>query len=123
MIKESIEERIDHLERMVLLHSFIYYQLNNNLVSDTKYEEFCRELEKLIKEQPEIFKKSVYYKIFKTWNRCTGMDFKYPQEIQNVAFRLMDNKIIRKAMYEREQKKNNTLVKDQNKVSKPKTRK
>lgn len=36
------------LERMFLVNSYLYYQMNTNLIEDYKYDEICKELSELL---------------------------------------------------------------------------
>lgn len=64
---------IDYLQRVIIIHSYIYYELNDNLISDKEYDEKARELVKLKNEYPELWKKSYYYKQFgDDYNGATG---------------------------------------------------
>ena len=57
-------EKIQLLERWILVQSFAYYELNANIASDFKYDANARQLAELKKEYPEEFKRSRYYDIF-----------------------------------------------------------
>ena len=66
-------ERIDFLQRYIILHSYIYYELNSNIISDKKYDEKSKELVRYKNEYPELWKKSMYYKQFgDDYNGSTG---------------------------------------------------
>lgn len=56
--------RIQLLQRWILVHSFIYYELNENIATDFQYDANARQLAELKKEHPEEFTKSRYYDIF-----------------------------------------------------------
>lgn len=76
-LKESFDnyalEKINFLQRYIILHSYIYYELNNNLISDKQYDEKSKELVKLKNEYPELWKQSMYYKQFgDEYNGATG---------------------------------------------------
>jgi len=57
-------EYVDYLQRYIILHSYIYYELNNNIISDKQYDDKTRELVKYKNEYPDIWKQSMYYKQF-----------------------------------------------------------
>ena len=57
-------EKIQLLERSILVNSFAYYELNENILSDFQYDANARQLAELKKEYPEDFKKSRYYDYF-----------------------------------------------------------
>lgn len=67
------QEYIDFLQRFIILHSYIYYELNNNVISDKKYDEKSKELVRYKNEYPELWKNSMYYKQFgDEYNGATG---------------------------------------------------
>lgn len=61
----NIVERIQLLQRSILVNSFAYYELNENILSDYQYDANARQLAELKKEHPDEFKRSRYYKYFK----------------------------------------------------------
>lgn len=66
-------ERIDFLQRYIILHSYIYYELNENVISDKEYDQKAKELVKYKDDYPELWKKSMYYKQFgDDYNGATG---------------------------------------------------
>lgn len=60
----NIVEKIQLLQRSILVNSFSYYELNDNILSDFQYDANARQLEELSKEHPEEFKRSRYYRYF-----------------------------------------------------------
>ena len=68
----TVVEKIQLLERWLLVQSFAYYELNENIASDFKYDANARELAELKKEYPEEFERSRYYDIFHDY--CSDVD-------------------------------------------------
>lgn len=60
----SVVEKIQLLQRWILVQSFSYYELNENIASDFKYDANARQLERLITENPDEAKRSRYYDYF-----------------------------------------------------------
>lgn len=60
----TIKERIDLLERSILVNSCAYYELNDNILPDYKYDANTVQLENFAKQFPAEFIKSRYYKYF-----------------------------------------------------------
>ena len=60
----NIVEKIQLLQRSILVNSFAYYELNDNILSDFQYDANARQLEELAKGYPEEFKRSRYYPYF-----------------------------------------------------------
>ena len=89
MIKQTILEKINQRERQLLVHCCLYYGMNENIISDDKYDFFSFDLADLIKKYPDDFKKSAYYKDFLEFNPSTGLGIKYRKpEIIKVAYHL-----------------------------------
>lgn len=72
--KLSIIDQISFLQRYIIIHSIIYYHLNSNVISDSKYDEYAKYLEKLIKLNDKEFKESQYYYAFTDYSSATGFD-------------------------------------------------
>lgn len=69
----TTQEYIDFLQRYIILHSYIYYELDNNVISDRIYDLKSKELVKLKMEYPDLWKTSMYYKQFgDDYNGATG---------------------------------------------------
>lgn len=60
----TIAEYINFLQRYIIVHSYIYYELNTNVVSDREYDLKAKELVSLKDQYPELWKDSLYYKQF-----------------------------------------------------------
>ena len=60
----TTQNYIDFLQRYIIVHSYIYYELNNNYISDKDYDAKSKELAKYRNEYPELWKNSMYYKQF-----------------------------------------------------------
>lgn len=67
-------EQINWLQRYIIVHSYIYYQLNDNFIADHQYDEKSKLLVKLKERYPEEWRRSQYYRQFgKDYNGATGM--------------------------------------------------
>lgn len=72
------QDYIDFLQRFILVHSYIYYELDNNVISDKFYDEKSKELVHLKNQYPELWKSSMYYKQFgDDYNGATGFTLFY----------------------------------------------
>lgn len=67
-------EKIQLLQRSILVQSYCYYELNQNLLSDYQYDMNTRQLLDLKKSAPGDFRKSKYYKYFDNFESGTGFD-------------------------------------------------
>ena len=56
----------------MLVHSCIYYHLNQNSISDKQWDTWARELRDLQNQYPEISKQVTLYEHFKDWDASTG---------------------------------------------------
>ena len=73
MSKLTTQEYIDFLQRFIIVHSYIYYELDNNVISDKEYDAKSKELVKYKNEYPDLWKNSMYYKQFgDDYNGSTG---------------------------------------------------
>lgn len=68
----SIVDKINLLQRSILVNSFAYYELDSNLLSDFQYDANAMQLAELKKQYPEEFKRSRYYPYF--YDYCTEDD-------------------------------------------------
>ena len=57
-------EKIQLLQRWILVQSFAYYELNENIATDFQYDTNARQLEELLNKYPDEFKRSRYYEYF-----------------------------------------------------------
>lgn len=90
----STQEYINFLQRFIIVHSYIYYELNDNVISDKDYDTKAKELVKYKNEYPELWKSSEYYKQFgDDYNGATGFSLYHElnehqkEIIQSIAYR------------------------------------
>ena len=57
-------EKIQLLQRSILVNSFCYYELDSNLLSDYQYDFDALQLAELKRDYPEDFRNSRYYEYF-----------------------------------------------------------
>lgn len=60
----NIVEKMQLLQRSILVNSFAYYELNNNILSDFQYDANAMQLVELMKNHPEEAKRSRYSEYF-----------------------------------------------------------
>lgn len=77
--------KIQQRRLQLLVHSYIYYVLNDNIVSDSTWNSWSNELVLLQKKYPKTSKKVPYYKQFKDWDGSTGAFLTYDSKIANTA--------------------------------------
>lgn len=85
------KEKIELLQRAILVHSFMYYELDQSVLPDWKYDANSKQLVELIKDFPEAFRQSRYYKYFHDFNGSTGYHLtsriKKNKELYNAVYR------------------------------------
>jgi hypothetical protein len=65
-------EKIQLLQRSILVNSLVYYDLDDNLLSDFQYDANARQLAELKKQYPEEFNRSRYYDYF--YDYCSDVE-------------------------------------------------
>lgn len=65
---------INRRERQILVHSYIYYELDQNLIPDSTWTKWAFELAELRDKHPDIYKRSVYSWAFIDFDGSTGFD-------------------------------------------------
>lgn len=91
----DIASLIKRRRRQILVHSCIYYELNESLISDSQWSEWASELEELQSNYPEIASNVEYAKEFKDFDHSTGANLRdaYNQpDIVSLAIRLLHYK-------------------------------
>lgn len=86
---QTIEEKIKQRRLQMLVHSYIYYELDKNIVDDTTWSKWAMELVKLQKENPIASKNVEYYEEFKDWDGSTGAFLKFDDKTKKRAERLL----------------------------------
>jgi NAD-dependent DNA ligase len=81
---------LDRLIRQFLVHSFLYYQLDESIISDENYDRICVQLKDAIKGQD----KYLYQNLIENSLGNEGSGFSihrknYPPEIISTAFHLL----------------------------------
>ena len=70
----SYKLRIETLQRWVLIHSILYYEMDESLVSDKVFDEHAKTLVGLQKEHRASAKHSQYWYVFHDFDGTTGFD-------------------------------------------------
>jgi hypothetical protein len=60
-------EKIQLLQRSILVNSFAYYELDSNLLSDFQYDNNAKQLAEFKRDYPDEFKRSRYFEYFKDY--------------------------------------------------------
>lgn len=87
----TIEERIRQRRRQMLVHSYIYYELNDSIISDATWSKWAKELAQLQKDYPEESKRVEEYEQFQDWDGSSGAFLNFGENIKTVAKILLEN--------------------------------
>lgn len=98
-----IIEKIQQRRRQMLVHSYLYYEENVNIVSDDTWSRWAKELAQLQKDYPKESAEAEEYEQFKDWDGSSGAFLNFGENIKSVAKILLDS---------------NKQVKSENKISK-----
>lgn len=86
---QTLSEKIRQRRIQMLVHSYIYYHMDENVVSDDKWQEWADELTKLQKRKHNI---DFYDELFRDWNGSTGMHLPHDDWIKARAKKLLQYK-------------------------------
>lgn len=73
-INNNVLTLINKRRRQVLVHSYLYYKNNTNLVSDYTFDMWCRELADLHMRYPKEAEKAMFKEAFNGWDGFSGYD-------------------------------------------------
>lgn len=68
---------INRKQRQLLIHSYLYYELSENIISDSTFDQWSVELVNLKQNYPTEFQLSEYADSFRSFDGSTGMDLPY----------------------------------------------
>ena len=86
---QTLSEKIKQRRTQMLIHSYLYYVLDDNVITDEKWQRWADELTELQKQKTEI---SFYDKEFADWNGSTGMHLPMPPWVVKRAKWLLHHK-------------------------------
>ena len=72
----------------MLVHSYIYYKLNTNLITDREFDMWGKELVQLQNDYPDIARQVEYADEFKGWDATTGFHLPANEQVIRIATRL-----------------------------------
>ena len=90
---QTLAEKIKQRRAQMLIHSYIYYRLDDNIVSDHQWQHWAFELAKLQNENPNECKIGFFDKEFEGWTGAHGgshLPLNAPY-VQRVGRRILDN--------------------------------
>lgn len=88
--KQSEPEELWMRMQQFLVHSYLYYELDENIIDDHKYDRICVRLVELLNKYPEEYSKLPYHDIVGDGGEGSGSGSyikDYPPQIVTTAFR------------------------------------
>lgn len=88
--------KINFLQRVILIHSYLYYETDKAIWSDKKYDEVAKQLVSL-QNNYKYINKTQYGYVFYDYDGTTGFDLyhrlnkKDKEQIKRIAWRIIEN--------------------------------
>lgn len=89
MTDEYIKTLIFRRRQQILIHSVIYYKMNENLISDDQWSKWAVELEELQRDYPELASEVPLAEEFEDFDHSTGSDLPLDNEWANQKARFL----------------------------------
>ena len=86
---QTVAEKIKQRRRQMLVHSYLYYEKDTNIVSDAQWIKWAKELEQLQTRYPDVAKEVEFAEQFSDWDGSSGAHLVYDNQIIAVAERLL----------------------------------
>ena len=87
-MKQTVAEKIRQRRRQMLVHSFLYYELDSNIIDDHTWSMWGVELAELQKKYPKESAEVEYADLFSDWDGSSGAHLVYDEKIKSIAYRL-----------------------------------
>lgn len=84
-MNQAVFEKIRQRRLQMLVHSYIYYELNDNIITDATWSRWAKELQRLQTKYPKTSKKAPYYSQFKNWDGSSGAFLDFDDKVVAVA--------------------------------------
>jgi hypothetical protein len=68
----TIQEKMELLQRWIIVHSIIYYKLSTSIVTDADFDANCQQLVNLMRKYPHIVSKTRYAYCMQDFDGSTG---------------------------------------------------
>lgn len=93
---QTIKEKIKQRRRQMLVHSYLYYEMDYNIVDDHTWSKWAVELAELQKKYPKESAEVEYADLFSGWDGSSGAHLKYDASIKAIALRFYAKETHRK---------------------------
>lgn len=90
--EEPIASKIQQRRLQLLVHSYIYYRLDINIIEDRQWDIWAAELVELQKQYPEIAEKVIYNEPFIDWDASTGFHLPFDEWVMKKAKQLTERR-------------------------------
>lgn len=87
-MKQTVAEKIRQRRRQMLVHSFLYYELDSNIIDDHTWSKWGVELAELQKKYPKESAEVEYADLFSDWDGSSGAHLVYDDNIKSIAYRM-----------------------------------
>lgn len=87
---QTVSELIKQRRSQMLIHSYLYYVLDQPIVTDNDWQRWADELVALQHDNPQPI--GFYDQEFNDWNASTGMHLPQDDWVRDKAFKLLDSK-------------------------------
>ena len=87
---QTVAERIQQRRLQMLIHSYLYYEKNENIVDDATWSKWAMDLVELNEKFPALAKKGKYASQFKDWDGSSGVHLKYDKKTKEKAMMLLE---------------------------------
>lgn len=81
-MEQTIQEKIKQRRRQMLVHSYLYYEKDVNIISDAQWSKWAKELAQLQKDYPKEASQVEFSEMFQNWNGSTGAYLKFGEKIR-----------------------------------------
>jgi hypothetical protein len=89
-MNKTARELINRRRHQILVHSYLYYQLGENIIDDYTFDIWSKELVDLQAQYPNESMAVKYYEAFKDFDGSSGFDLPYSMpNIQKTGDRLL----------------------------------
>lgn len=68
----SIKDKLELLQRWILVHSYLYYIMDYSLVSDYDFDMNCQQLAGMKQDEKHSYRKTRYYYAMRDFDGSTG---------------------------------------------------
>lgn len=87
----DVYHKIRQRRLQMLVHSFLYYRMDSNIISDFDFDHWGKELFELQRDYPAENKACDLYREFKDWTGASGYHLPQYEWVGEIAHRLLKN--------------------------------